>query len=183
MKAIDMWLHNSLIVISLSILLCGCASTFETRPYKDKAHYQQGSDDEGIQNGIAYYENQPYLVTYELSAYQLDTKSITNCTRVKQKPEIQFIPARKMVLVNHPSLFSSSTLAVGFNTNGTLSSINTVSTPVADKLFSTLIGALETIAVAKEANFDTLPLCNSVPVVTGFKRIDNYEDIPKYLGN
>ena|ERR1035437_7850012 len=153
--------------------LAGCASTFETRTYKS-------TDSEGIQNGIAYFEAVPYLVNYVFSMYEENGVPATSkCTKTSQKFDIQFNPGRKMVLVGHPSNFSSSTLGITLNQNGTLAGINSATTPVADKLLGTLELALKDKVVSSLA--EGLQKCNATPIVNLYKKVDNFEDIPKML--
>jgi len=166
-----MFLRSIFLFVTVFIL-AGCASTFETRPYKI-------TDADGIQNGVVYFESVPYLVNYVFTAYEKDGASATSkCTKTSQKFEIQFNPGKKMVLIGHPSNFSSSTLAITLNQNGTLASINSATTPVADKLLGTLEVALKDKVVSLA---EGLPKCNANPIVNLYKKVDNFEDIPKLL--
>lgn len=163
---------RSIFLFLAVVILAGCASTFETRPYKN-------TDDDGIQNGVAYFEPVPYLVNYVFTAYEKDgTPTTSKCTKTSQKFEIQFNPGKKMVVVGHPSNFSSSTLAITLNQNGTLASINSATTPVSDKLLGTLELAIKDKVVSLA---EGMPKCNANPIVNLYKKVDNFEDIPKLL--
>ena len=167
-----MALCNTLV---LSIALTGCASTFETRPFS-------AADDGGVKGGVIYYESAPYLVRTEFRKYVKDgVLSEAACKPAQDKVEVQYHPGRKMVVIQHPSNFSSSSLTVALNANSTLASINASTTPVADKLLSTLELGFKDKVFAD--NLGGTPLCNTDPTIVLFQRIDVFADIPKLLGN
>jgi len=162
---------------SIIVFTCGCTSTFETRPYN------VATDKLGIKNGISYYETRMVIVRYVFTDL-VDSKtgelkgSITDqvnpCLKTVQKDDIQFFPdlSHRMVIVQHPSMFSQSQLQVGFNPNGTLSSINVQATPLTDKILSTL----ETAAKDKVLALGLKPACNASPIIESIRSAPTFGD-------
>jgi hypothetical protein len=163
------------VLLSGFVFLAGCASTFETRPFAP-------TDAIGITNGLIYYETAPYLVRTEFTSFAKDGQPTTShCISSVQKIEVQFHPGRKMVVIGHPSDFSTSSLAVTLAANGTLVSINAASSPVADKLIGTLELAVKDFAIAAAFAPGAKPPCNSDPTISLFAKINDFSEIPALL--
>ena len=160
--------------VALASLFVGCTSTFETRRYAP-------SDESKIENGIAYYESRMVIVRSEFTqAIDKDGKFLgaadTGCVRA-QKEEIQYLPdpSKRMVIVHHPTPFAASQLQVTFNPNGTLASVNAVSTPQTAQLLGTLETALKDKVIFNSLVAGTgLPLCNSTLVIKEVVPVTNF---------
>ena len=174
-------LQKLVIIISAISILCGCSSTFETRPFNEK------TDGSGILNGIAYYETQMVIINYVFTQL-IDAKNNNavigdlaskTCTPAVAKNDIQFLPdpSKKMVIIQHPSIFSNSQLQLGFNPNGTLASINSVSNPSTANILSTLETAMKDKVFAFNKGPNLPPPCNATPVIYKMKIINNLNDI------
>jgi hypothetical protein len=174
-------LQKLIFIISAISILSGCSSTFETRPFNEK------TDGSGISNGISYYETQMVVLNYVFTQL-IDAKNDNavigdlaskTCTAAVAKNDIQFLPdpSRKMVIIQHPSIFSNSQLQLGFNPNGTLNSVNSVSNPSTANILSTLETALKDKVLALSKAEKLAPPCNATPVIYNMKIINNLNDI------
>lgn len=172
MKSTVLWL-----MLSVVVSITGCATTFEVRPWK-------AEDSNGIKNGISYYQSVPTLVVWQFTQWVDGTGAYkgaapNGCTPVLQKSEIQSLPdlAHKMVFVQYPSNFSSSKYSVTFKDFGTLASIGSETTPVADKILAVAESA------AKDLFVDHLgaqaPACNAGPVIKCLIPIADFGSLPR----
>lgn len=155
------------VVPCLFLLVSGCSSTFETRPYNPLT-------DAGAIEGVRYYEPKLVVLTYSYTALTnkdgllIGTADSDACKPVIQKQELTVLPdfSQPRVIINKPSALSSGKLGVTLD-KGLLAGVNSESAPVT----GTAITALGTVAVAtvgllKAAPEGGVPACNAAPVIS-----------------
>lgn len=172
---------HRLLVLVIAILCAGCSSTFTTR------QFDNDKDAKSITNGVMYYEPRLAIVHYVFTVRTEKDGSVSGvlgdeahpCRKMTQKDDIQYLPdlSHKMVIENHPSIFSASQFQLGFNPNGTLASINTVNTPQTASLLSTLETAAKDKVFGGFFKAEVIPACNDSPEIESIRLINDMNDL------
>lgn len=158
---------KAFILFLSTLMLVGCASTFETHKFDTNTWTPSKESVEGI----IYYEPHQVVITYKFTILVDKDKNVIGtseedgCIEVIQKQELAIEPdfESARVLINKPSNFSSGKFSVTLN-NGMLVSVNSETAPKATELIKEITG------LTKEAGLLPLaagmkPACNAGPVI------------------